>query len=373
MEPAIDLDLTRVGVRSLKDEMLAAAVALGASDVHVAPGSPPVARVEGALVPLGTAVWGADASASFCRSLCSDRHWAELETLGTTDFGLAHANGDRFRVSVLRQRNGIAAVLRRIPSTLMTFAEIGLPDVVTDLLRKTRGLVLVVGPTGSGKSTTLATMVDWINENLERHIVTIEDPVEFFHHPRRSLITQREVGEDVPSFSEAMRRVLRQDPDVIMLGEMRDLDTISAAVSAAETGHLVLATLHTTGTATTVSRIIDVFPANQQAQIRVQLAMSLTGVVSQILVPERPADDPEPARPARVAALEVMLMTPAIANMIRNNEINRINDVIQTSRHMGMFRLDDHLARLVEQKRITAADALGFAMDPAALSQRLGR
>ena len=293
--------------------------------------------------------------------------------MGTADFGISHSNGDRFRVSVLRQRNGLAAVLRRIAGALLTFEEIGLPVGITDLLRKARGLVLVTGPTGSGKSTTLATMVDWINENLERHIVTIEDPVEFTHRPKRSLITQREVGEDVPTFAEAMRRVLRQDPDVILLGEMRDLDTISAAVTAAETGHLVLGTLHTTGSAATVSRIIDVFPADQQAQIRVQLAMSLTAVISQVLVPERPPEGSEPNRHGRVAALEVMVMTPAIANMIRTNDINRINDVIQTSLHLGMFRLDDHLLRLVASNRITAADALGFAGDPTALSQRLKR
>jgi twitching motility protein PilT len=296
-----------------------------------------------------------------------------VEKVGTADFGISHSNGDRFRVSVLRQRNGLAAVLRRIAGALLTFEEIGLPAGITDLLRKARGLVLVTGPTGSGKSTTLATMVDWINENLERHIVTIEDPVEFTHRPKRSLITQREVGEDVPTFAEAMRRVLRQDPDVILLGEMRDLDTISAAVTAAETGHLVLGTLHTTGSAATVSRIIDVFPADQQAQIRVQLAMSLTAVISQVLVPERPPEGSEPNRHGRVAALEVMVMTPAIANMIRTNDINRINDVIQTSLHLGMFRLDDHLLRLVASNRITAADALGFAGDPTALSQRLKR
>ena len=370
---ATDLDLTRVASRSLKDELLAAAVRLGASDIHMVPGSTPVARVQGALVPLGTAVWGADAVAAFCRSLCSDRHWAELEKSGTTDFGIAYPNGDRFRVSVLRQRNGVAAVLRRISSSLLTFDEVGLDEhVMSALLRKTRGLILVTGPTGSGKSTTLATMVDWINANLQRHIVTIEDPVEFFHRPKQSLITQREVGEDVPTFPEAMRRVLRQDPDVVMLGEMRDLDTIAAAVSAAETGHLVLATLHTTGSATTVSRIIDAFPSGQQSQIRVQLAMSLTAVVSQVLVPARPAEGSEEPG-SRVAALEVMLMTPAIANMVRNNEVNRINDVIQTSRHLGMFRLDDHLLRLVEQKRITAADAAIFSADPAALLQRLAR
>jgi twitching motility protein PilT len=372
MEP--DIDLTAVATtRPLADSLLAAAASLDASDVHVAPGSAPVARVRGSLVALGEAVWGADAVTSFCRSLCNDRQWAEVEQVGTADFGISHGVGERYRVSVLRQRNGLAAVLRRIPAEVMSLEEIGLPPNVTDLLRRTRGLILVTGPTGSGKSSTLASMIDWINTNLERHIVTIEDPVEFYHHPKRSLVTQREVGEDVPSFAEAMRRVLRQDPDVIMLGEMRDLETIGAAVSAAETGHLVLATLHTIGSATTVSRIIDVFPAAQQAQIRVQLAMSLTAVLSQVLVPERAGDGPDLGRPPRVAALELMVMTPAIANMIRTNDINRINDVIQTSRHLGMFRLDEYLLRLVEQGRIESSIALGYAQDPAALGQRLGR
>jgi len=367
-----DIDLTTVSTtRSLRDDLLTAASAMGASDLHVAPGSPPVARVRGSLEPMGSAVWGADAVSNFCRSLCSDRHWAEVEKVGTTDFGISHGVGERYRVSVLRQRNGLAAVLRRIPADILTFDEIGLPEGITEPLGRTRGLILVTGPTGSGKSSTLASMIDWINANLERHIVTIEDPVEFYHRPKKSLITQREVGEDVSSFAEAMRRVLRQDPDVIMLGEMRDLETISAAVSAAETGHLVLGTLHTVGSANTVSRIIDVFPASQQAQIRVQLAMSLAGVISQVLVPERIPDGSDDAHPARVAALEFMVMTPAIANMVRTNEVNRINDVIQTSRHLGMFRLDEHLARLVEEGRIEPAVALGFAQDSAALSQRL--
>jgi twitching motility protein PilT len=213
-------------------------------------------------------------------------------------------------------------------------------------------------------------MVDWINTNLDRHIVTIEDPVEYQHHHKRSLVTQREVGEDVPSFAEAMRRVVRQDPDVILLGEMRDLETISAAVSVAETGHLVLATLHTTGAAATVSRIIDVFPGNQQAQIRVQLAMSLAAVFSQVLVP---AIDGKGGQAGRAAALEIMVMTPAIGNMIRTNEINRINDVIQTSRDLGMIRLDDDLARLVSERRVSRDAALAHAQDPVALAARFLR
>jgi len=353
-------------------ELLDACVAAGASDLHITPGSPPIGRRDGVMVPLETGVWGRETVEAFCRALCSDAQWAEVESVGTADFGIAHPSGDRFRASVLRHRNGYGAVLRRIANELLRFDQIGLPPGIVDLLRRPRGLVLITGPTGSGKSTTLATMVDWINTNLDRHIVTLEDPVEFLHEHKRSLVTQREVGTDVPDFPEAMRRVLRQDPDVILVGEMRDLETISAAVTAAETGHLVLATLHTTGSAATVSRIIDVFPANQQAQIRVQLAMSLAAVISQVLVPARGIGATGPGYGGRIAALEIMVMTPAIANLIRSNEINRINDVMQTSRHLGMIRLDDHLARLVEDRRIDKGTAIAVAQDPQALQQRIG-
>jgi twitching motility protein PilT len=361
------------GRSDLVGALLDACIEHDASDLHITPSSPPTGRISGRLVPLSAGAWGSEATEAFCRQLAG-RHWEEVERLGTTDFAVAHHSGNRFRANVMRQRAGFAAVLRRIPSELLTFEQIGLPSIVGDLLGRQRGLILVTGPTGSGKSTTLATMVDWLNQNFDHHIVTIEDPVEFLHSNKKSLVTQREIGVDVPSFPEAMRRVLRQDPDVIMLGEMRDLDTISAAVSAAETGHLVLGTLHTTGAATTVSRIIDAFPAGQQAQIRVQLAMSLNAVISQVLVPAAPAPGAlEGQRSGVVAALEVMVMTPAIANQIRSNEINRINDVIQTSKHLGMFRLDDHLHRLVESGRIELSAALAFAQDAAALGARVPR
>ncbi len=356
------------GGGDLVGQLLDACIARGASDLHITPGSPPIGRISGELVPLTSAVWGAEATEAFCRAL-SGEHWDELDRIGTTDFGLAHPSGNRFRVNVMRQRAGYAAVLRLISDTLLTFEQIGLPDTVVDLLKRPRGLVLVTGPTGSGKSTTLATMIDWINQNLDHHIVTIEDPVEFYHGHKKSLVTQREIGADVPDFPEAMRRVLRQDPDVIMLGEMRDRETISAAVSAAETGHLVLGTLHTTGSATTVSRIIDAFPGSEQPQIRVQLSMSLSAVISQVLVPAK--QTPDGGGGGRVAALEVMTMTAAISNQIRINDVNKINDVIQTSRHLGMFRLDDHLQQLVQDGRIEADDALVFAQDPPALQERL--
>jgi twitching motility protein PilT len=264
----------------------------------------------------------------------------------------------------MRQRGRTSSVLRLIPQRLLTFEEIGLPQSAIDVLKRPRGLVLVTGPTGSGKTTTLASMVDWINENQHRHIVTIEDPIEYYHSHKLGLVTQREVGVDVPNFPEAMRRVLRQDPDVILLGEMRDLETISAAITAAETGHLVFGTLHTTGSARTVDRIIDAFPANQQEQIRAQLSVSIVAVISQVLLPRKEGN-------SRVAAFEVMLMNSAIANLIRKNETNKIQSTIQTSKRGGMVTLDDFLFDLVQQDIITRETALSSAQDLRDLEARL--
>jgi len=343
-----------------------------ASDLHVRPGDPPMIRVDGEIERLPEAPLSQGAAAAFCRALCAPGQWSDVAKRGTADLGLTH-KGERFRVSVMRQRGGFAAVVRRIAPTLMTFDQIGFdPDLVTRLLRSTRGLVLVTGPTGSGKSTTLAAMVDWINRHQSRHVVTIEDPVEYLHTNRKGVVTQREVGVDVPSFPEAMRRVVRQDPDVIMVGEMRDLETMAAAVTAAETGHLVLATLHTTGSAKTISRIIDVFPPAQQDQIRVQLSMSLLAVLSQVLVPTKSHEPEAPAEtPGRVAGLEVMVATPAIANLIRHNDVTRIDDVIQTSRSEGMFTLDDHLARLVRRGLVDHAVAAAMSRDRRLFEQRV--
>ena len=339
-------------------------IARGASDLHLNPGRPPTLRVNGHLVSIGEGALGESESEMLCRELCDERHWAEVQEVGTTDFGLPHADGNRFRVNVMRQRGSYAAALRLIPNRLLSFEEIGLPESVRPLLRRPRGLVLVTGPTGSGKTTTLATMVDWINQNLDRHIVTIEDPVEYFHGHKKGIVTQREVGSDVPNFPEALRRVLRQDPDVILLGEMRDLATISAAITAAETGHLVLATLHTTGSARTVNRIIDAFPPEQQEQIRAQLSVALIAVVSQALLPKKDGK-------GRVAAFEVMLMTPAIGNLVRKNETNKIQSTIQTSKKLGMITLDDYLHDLVKRDKITREVALDAAQDAADLEMRL--
>jgi len=277
---------------------------------------------------------------------------------------LDRETGDRFRVSVMKQRGRYSAVLRLIPNRLMTFEQLGLPEAAISLLSRPRGLILVTGPTGSGKTTTLATMIDWINQNLDRHIVTIEDPIEYYHSHGRGLVTQREIGADVPDFPEAMRRVLRQDPDVILLGEMRDLETISAAITAAETGHLVFGTLHTTGSARTVNRIIDAFPANQQEQIRAQLSVSLIAVISQVLMPHASGS-------GRVAGFEVMINVPAIGNLIRKNETNKIQSTIQTSRRMGMITLDDFLYDLVQRQTITKETALEYAQDVRDLEARL--
>ena len=337
----------------------------GASDLHVAVGSPPVLRVHGRLKPMDLPVLAAPDIEQMAHQILPERNRVELEERGTTDFGYAFQGKCRFRVSVLTERGRRAIVMRLIPSRLLSFEQIGLPDSVRQLLTLHRGLVLVTGPTGSGKTTTLATMIDWINQNSDVHIITIEDPIEYYHEHRQSQVTQREVGSDVPSFAEAMRRVLRQDPDVILLGEMRDLETTSAAITAAETGHLVFGTLHTTGAARTVDRIIDQYPREQQEQIRAQLSLALVAVVSQILVPT--ADGK-----GRVAAFEVMISNAAIENHIRKAETFKIPSVIQTSRRAGMQLMDDSLLDLYRGGRISKETALESSFDRKTLEARMG-
>lgn len=347
-----------------KDALMDAAFERGASDLHISVGRPPVLRVGGGLVEIGDAPLTAEDTERLAKSLAPERNWNELLKCGSTDFGLAHGDKCRFRVSLLTQKGSRGIVMRQIPQKLLSFDQIGLPESVRDLLRLQRGLVLVTGPTGSGKTTTLATMIDWINSNRDVHIITIEDPVEYYHSHNKAMVTQREVGTDVESFSEAMRRALRQDPDVILLGEMRDLETTSAAITAAETGHLVFGTLHTTGASRTVDRIIDQYPREQQEQIRAQLAQSLVAVVSQILVPTPDG--------GRAAAFEVMLTSPAIENHIRKCETFKIGSVIQTSRRQGMMLMDDSLLDLYREGRIEQDIALERAFDEKALSARMG-
>jgi len=344
--------------------LMDAAYSRGASDLHLSVGRRPVLRVSGGLVEIGDAVLTPQDTESMAKAIAPTRNWEELLRGGTTDFGYAFADKCRFRISILTQKGSRGIVMRQIPQKLLSFEQIGLTESVQHLLTLHRGLVLVTGPTGSGKTTTLATMIDWVNKNRDAHIITVEDPVEYYHTHKKSQVTQREVGVDVPSFAEAMRRALRQDPDVILLGEMRDLETTSAAITAAETGHLVFGTLHTTGAARTVDRIIDQYPREQQEQIRSQLAQSLVAVISQILLPG--------ASGGRVAAFEIMLNNPAIENHIRKCETFKIPSVIQTSRRQGMMLMDDSLLDLWRGGRITKEVALERAFDRKNLATRMG-
>ncbi len=324
------------------NDILDFCITQNASDVHLTVGRPPVLRMSGRLKSLESAPLEPADTESMAMSIIPERLREEFHEHGTVDFGMGFQDRARFRVSILKQKGSVGLVLRLIPSTLLTFEQIGLPDNVKDLLQKPRGMILVTGPTGSGKTTTLATMIDYVNQNFDRHIITVEDPIEYYHEHKKSVITQREVGSDVPTFGEAMRRALRQDPDIILLGEMRDLETISTAITAAETGHLVLGTLHTTGAARTVDRIIDTFPERQQEQIRAQLAGGLLAVISQLLLPRID-------RPGVVAAYELMVHSSAIENYIRKNETFKLYSEIQTGKRRGMQLLDDHLFRLYRE------------------------
>ncbi len=345
------------------DRLLHACVSQDASDIHLTVGRPPVLRIHGTLRSLETKVLEPDDTTALMKSITPERNQQELQEEGGTDFGFTYGDQGRFRVAIFKQKGNIAIVLRLIPSKIMTFEEIGLPKICAALCRRPRGLFLVTGPTGSGKTTTLATMVNYINESLDHHIVTIEDPIEYYHNHKKSIINQREVGNDVPSFSEALRRVLRQDPDVILVGELRDLETIEAAIRAAETGHLVFSTVHTTSAAGTITRLIDVFPPNQQEQIRTQLSSNLIAVLSQALCPLASGR-------GRVAAYEFMVVTPAIANLIRENKTYRIDSTIQTGKKLGMQLLDEHLWQLYDEGRITLQEMLDKARQPGMLQDK---
>jgi twitching motility protein PilT len=336
----------------------------GASDVHITVGRPPVLRVHGRLKNVRHPPLTSADTMALVESVAPERMLTEFRETGSADFGHAHGDRARFRVAIFRQRGQAAMVARLIPSRLLSFEDIGLPQSVRDLCNRPRGLILVTGPTGSGKTTTLATMIDAVNTNLDCHIITIEDPIEYYHEHKKSIVNQREVGVDVTSFAEGLRRGLRQDPDVILLGEMRDKETISTAITAAETGHLVFGTLHTTGSARTMDRIIDQFPHDQQEQVRVQLSVSILAVVSQVLMPR--AD-----KPGVIAGFEVMIVTPAIENHIRKAETFKIPSTIQTSKGLGMHLLDDHLLELIKAGRITKETAMEWAQQPRALLDKL--
>jgi len=327
------------------------------SDLHLCVDGPPIARIHGRLQFFGEDPLTAEDTERLMKSIASVDNQQELQEVGGSDFGFAFEDVARFRVSIYRERGRVGVALRLIPNRIMSFEEIGLPQSVKNVLVQPRGLALVTGPTGSGKTTTLATMLDWINQEFDHHIITVEDPIEYFHTNKKSFFTQREVGVDVPTFGEAIRRGLRQDPDVVLVGEMRDLDTIEAAITAAETGHLVFATLHTTGAVRTVDRIIDVFPTNQQEQIRTQLAGNLRAVISQTLLPRKSGF-------GRVAAFEVMIVTPAIANLVRENKSYRVTSAIQTGHKFGMNLLDEHLLALYRKGIVKYEDTIAKAMYP---------
>jgi twitching motility protein PilT len=349
------------------DELLAGIELLHASDLHLTAGSPPIVRVNGVLEPLeDAAVVTAEETQQLLYQILSTEQQKRLEVERQIDLSYALSGVGRFRVNVFFQRTAVGAAFRLIPHKIRTLEELGLPPVLQKLTERPRGLVLVTGPTGSGKSTTLAAMIDEINRTRAAHILTIEDPIEFLHRHRKCLVNQREVGSDARGFADALRGALRQDPDVILLGEMRDLETISTALTAAETGHLVFATLHTRGAAATIDRIIDVFSSEQQAQVRAQLAASLEGVVTQALLPT--ADGR-----GRVAAMEIMLPDYAVRNLIRQRKLEQMYSVMQTGTARGMQTLEQSLAELVQRGTVTTEVAVESSSYPEQLLDLLGR
>jgi twitching motility protein PilT len=320
------------------EKLLSTVIQLKASDLHISVGQPPVVRHHGRMRKLDAKILDSDDTAALMKSITPDRCQQELQQKGGADFAIEYVDGYRFRVAIVKQRGSIGMVLRRIPSQFLSFEILRMPEAIRALIVRPRGLLLVTGPTGSGKTTSLASMINFINDNYDRHVITLEDPIEYFHKHKKCTVNQREIGTDVPDFKEGIRRALRMDPDVILVGEMRDLETIHAAIEAAETGHVVFGTLHTSGAASTVNRIIDVFPKDQQDQVRTQLSTALMGVLSQALLPKKPE--------GVIAAYEMMVVTPAIANLIRENKVYRIDSAIQTGRKEGMFLLDESLFRL---------------------------
>src|SRR5918998_2918178 len=346
------------------DRLLETVVKKKASDLHLAVGKPPTLRLHGHMRELQTKVLEAEDTTALMKSITPERIQQEFEETGSGDFGFAYGEEARFRVAIFKQKGCASLVLRRIPNNIMTFQQIGLPAMAEQICRRPRGIFLVTGPTGSGKTTTLACMVNYINENFDRHIITMEDPIEYYHQHKKSIVVQREVGVDVPNFSEGLRRALRQDPDVMLVGEMRDLATISAAITAAETGHLVFGTLHTSGAASTINRIIDAFPTDQQEQVRVQLANNMIAVLSQTLCPRIDTE-------GRLAAYEFMYVTAGIQNLIRENKVFRIDSEIQTGKRYGMQLLDDNLWMHFTAGRISAEEAIDKSKNPGQMVDKM--
>ena len=329
----------------------------GASDLHITSDAPPMLRIDGSLQPAGDVVaWSSKKVTSALLSILSDAQRAAFERESELDFAYPISNSARFRVNFYQQRGSMGGAFRIIPTELKGLKELGVPESVGNFSQLARGLVLVTGPTGSGKSTTLAALIDLVNSTRADHIVTVEDPIEFLHHHKKSVVNQREVGTDTHSFATALKHVLRQDPDVILIGELRDLETVSVALTAAETGHLVFATLHTQDAAQTIDRIIDVFPPHQQGQVRAQLAATLQGVICQTLVKRANGS-------GRAVATEILVTTPAISNLIREGKTYQIVSMMQAGRAQGMHTMDQHLADLVTTGTVTYESAVEKAHD----------
>ena len=337
-------------------KLLEIGVELGASDIHITVDSPPIARVKGSFIKLREENLSKEDTFQMAKEITGPKKFKILEEHGEVDLSVSIESGDRFRVNAYKQRGNYAIAIRTITSQIPSFKTLGLPNVVASFAEKHKGLVLVTGPTGSGKSTTLASLIDIINSTQERHIITLEDPIEYVHNHKKGIVNQREIGNDTDSFNAALRAALRQDPDVILVGEMRDPETVSIALTAAETGHLVFSTLHTVGSSKTIDRIVDMFPAEQQQQVRTQLSTVCEGVISQQLIKTIDGRN-------RVAALEVMVTTPAIRNLIRENKTYQIQNIIQTSSKIGMQSMDQELVNLFRQGKISKESVLSRCTD----------
>jgi twitching motility protein PilT len=345
---------------TIKD-LLQATIDQKASDLHLVVGSPPQLRVDGVLKTLPYPELTVEQTQILCEEILDSQQKDQLDHNQEVDLSFSFEDKARFRVNAFKQQNTYAAAFRLIPQIIPNFETLGLPDTIKTLTERQRGLILVTGPTGSGKSTTLAAMIDHINATQSTHIITIEDPIEYIHHHKKALLSQRELGKDTESFQEALKYALRQDPDVVLVGEMRDLETIQAAITIAETGHLVFATLHTNTAAQTINRIIDVFPPHQQSQVRSQLALSLEGVLSQQLIPK--------VNGGRALALEILIPSPAIRNLIRENKIHQIeSQMLMGQSDSGMITMDQSLAQLLSRSDISQDEAVKHAAHPSELN-----
>ncbi|WP_437594746.1 type IV pilus twitching motility protein PilT [Sorangium sp. So ce1000] len=345
------------GLRYTLQQLLRAMVEKGASDMHITSGTPPLLRIDGTVVPLKLPPLMPSDTRQLCYSVLSEEQVASFEQRNELDLSFGMKGLARFRANIYMQRGAVAAAFRQIPFRIMNFDELGLPPVVLDITAKPRGLVLVTGPTGSGKTTTLASIIDKINSEQRLHILTIEDPIEYLHPHKLSLVNQREIGSDTASFKDALRYALRQDPDVVLVGEMRDLETVESALTIAETGHLVFATLHTNSAISTINRIIDVFPPHQQSQVRQQLSFTLVAVMTQLLLPRANG-------PGRVMAMEVMIPNAAIRNLIREDKLHQIYSQMQMGQAgSGMQTMAQSLVSLYQRRMISLEEAFAAAAD----------